>query len=157
MHWRQWIVESYMGRSHDVRPEFREGATRERLVRLEDQLGCPLPMPLRAVLEETDGVRESMCHHGTWFEIGNPVWSCDEIAEENMRIRTLTEGPSAPPGMPEPAPLYFANAGVDGILFAFLVCPSGPEDRAVYAYYPIEVEWRRISPTLEAHLRGWKV
>lgn len=158
MEWRKWIEKAYEDGAHKGRPEFQPGIADERAALLESQIGMRLPAELRELLQETDGVGQSMYLYDKWSRVHSDIWSSDKIAEENLRIHADRDMPPLPPpGAPEVAPLYFAYAGVDGILFAFLVRPSGPEDPAVYAYYPIEGEWRLISPTLEAHLRGWTV
>jgi len=157
MQWRNWIQECYSGRSSDVRPELCAGASQERLAAVEANLGLRLPVSLRELLLETDGVGTAMFLGGEWGRTDTDVWSCDRLEIENADIRADMEGPCPPPGAPEVAPLYFAPAGVDGILFAFLVRSSGPEDPAVYAHYPIEGEWRLISPTLASYFQGWTV
>jgi hypothetical protein len=156
MDWRNRIVEGYQNRAHEMRPDFREGATEEQISSLEGQLGCQLPRPLRELLGQSDGVRESMCYGGSWFEIYTPVWSCEEISA-HCRAK-LTGDEHCPPRLdPSKTPVYFAAASADGVVFAFMVGPSGTEDPAVYGYYPIDDRWRRISVSLEAHLHGWKI
>jgi len=157
MRWRDWISEGYSGRDQEMRPEFRDGATPERLAQVEAQLGCPLPAPLRELLADTDGVRESMCHNGTWFEIYTPAWSCDEIVAHHQSIQSSACRPPASVSDSLKKPVYFASAGTDGVLFAFMVIQGGPLDLAIYGYFPIEGEWRLVSPSLEAHMHGWQV
>jgi hypothetical protein len=157
MRWRDWITEGYADRAHEVRPDFRSGVPIERLAALEVELGMCLPGPLRDLLRESDGVGEWMSLGDRWSRDRGPIWSCDEIASNNLLVRADPEGRSTPSDDAAGVPLYFADAGADGILFAFFVRPSGPEDAAVYACYPIEGMWRRVSPSLEAHVRGWVV
>ncbi|MFT3765274.1 MAG: SMI1/KNR4 family protein [Minicystis sp.] len=158
MRWVDLIQKSYADGEHEGRPALSEGATVQRIAWLESQLSLRIPSPLRDLLQETDGVGQMAISYGKWERVHTEVWSSEKIAEENLRIRADRDMPPLPPpGAPEAVPLYFANAGADGILFAFLVRPLGPEDPAVYAYYPMDGEWRLISPTLEAHLRGWTV
>ncbi|MFT3768648.1 MAG: SMI1/KNR4 family protein [Minicystis sp.] len=156
MDWREWIVKSYREEGRTVTPGFRDGVTPERLLALEAELEVPIPTPLRELLQQTDGMTE--------MDEGKPflraIWSCDEIAKQNRSFRTgqlVPPDPPDPPGAPGTRPVFFGWPGVDGILFAFLVRPAGPEDPAVYAYYPIEGEWRLISPSLQEHMRGWTV
>lgn len=157
MQWRNWIDQGYADGTSKGRAEFQDGAKVERIAWLESQLGLRLPVPLRELLEESDGVGQMMYLYDKWSRVHTEVWSCDTIAQENKTIRADPEGPLPPPFAPESVPLYFASAAVDGILFAFLMHPSAAQDPAVYAFYPIESEWRRISPSLEAHLHGWTV
>lgn len=156
MHWRAWITDSYKSRPAELRPDFRDGAPPAELTAVEAALGVALPPPLRELLLESDGVDESMHHENEWFAISTHVWSCQEIAEENRRIRSDPEGPR-PPAEGGRIPLYISNAGVDGILFAMMIRADSVEDPAIYAYYPIEAEWVCVSATLAAHLQGWKV
>jgi len=104
---------------------------------------------------ESDGVHQLMPIRGEWSRIHTEVWSCDEIAHQNMAIRALSNGPPPPPGAPEAEPLYFASA--DGNLFALMARATGPQDPAVCGYDPIEGEWCVISPSLQEHMRGWSV
>jgi len=157
MRWRDLISQTYAAGEHAGRPDLPEGVKVERIAHLESQLGLRLPSALRELLQEADGVGQMDFSDGKWELSHTEVWSCDRISEENMNMRADPDGPPPPPGAPETAPLYFARAGVDGILFAFLVRAAGPEDPAVYAYYPIEGEWCLISPSLKVHLQGWTV
>jgi hypothetical protein len=141
-----------------MRPVFRDGASSERLARLGAELDLRIPGSLRELLGESDGVDLEMYCRDEWFSFQTEVWSCDDIAEQNRKIRAGSAGSTKPPEEGTPVPLYFANAGVDGILFAFFVRGSdNREDPAVYAYYPIERAWRVVSPSLAVHVLGWKV
>jgi hypothetical protein len=151
------IDHAYAEGAHSGRPDFAEGATSERILQLETKLGLRLPTALREFLGESDGLGQMAISYGNWERVHTELWSCDKIARENESIRADPEGPPPPPDAPGATPLYFADPAVDGILFAFLVRPSGDEDPGVYACYPIENEWRLISPTLEVHLRSWTV
>lgn len=155
--WRDRIITGYAARAHEKRPEFSQGASSQRLAALEHEVGLRIPTALRELLTESDGVNESLRIRDEWMVIHAPVWTCEEIAAENQAIRKAEPTRPEPSETPEARPFYFADAGVDGVVFAFAVCPSGPEDPAVYAYYPIESKWRRVSPSLEAHLHGWKI
>ena len=155
--WREHILRAHAARAHEKRPEFRKGASPERLRRLEDEVGLRIPTPLRELLRVSDGVEEELLINGEWMITHASVWTCDEIETQNLALHFGQQTPLAPAESPGATPFYFAGAGVDGILFAFLVDPSDAEDPAVYGYYPMEREWSRISPSLEEHLRGWKV
>jgi len=158
MRWRERIEEAYKSAERRVSVEFHDPAIPAQIAKVEAALGLRFPSSLHELLRESDGVVELLRRGDPSSFFYTPVWACAKIAEENLRIRVVSEGHRPPPpGAPESAPLYFADAGVDGILFAFLVRASGPEDPSVYAYYPIEGEWRLISPSLEAHLHGWQV
>ena len=153
--WRTHIIEGYASRAHESRPEFKEGVSSGRLDEIEKALDVRIPRPLRDLLQETDGVDESLCINGEWMVVHAPVWTCDEIVAENESI--LRNDPSRPrsPAAPDARPFYFADAGVDGIVFAFFVGVEQRDDPGVYGYDPMDREWTRISPSLEEHLRGW--
>lgn len=153
MLWRDWISKRYVDRAEEERPEFRDGATPERLAKLETELGLPLPASLRELLLESDGVDLWMYCQNNWFKYLTVVWSCDQILEKNRSLNNDPQGPGRPPDMAPP--LFFANPGVDGVLFAVLVNASSPADPAVYAYSPMEHEWEIQAPSLKDHLHGW--
>lgn len=157
MTWRALIADLYRASGRSVRVEFRPPLSLERISAIEHDLGLPLPRPLRELLSETDGFIENSEREGVWRPLYFPLWSSEDILTQNREIRE--EANILPPSNnPSIRPLYFADAGVDGILFALLVDQSGDEDPAVYAWYPIEQEWQRISPSLADHLRGeWTV
>jgi hypothetical protein len=150
--WKSCIEHCYQERRDGVRPQFREGATLDMLARAEAALGHELPSELRELLRATDGLDELAEHDGEWIPIYSPVWSCAVMVARNQSLKSSGAAPSR---VANQAPLYFADAGVDGILFALVIGDS--HDPGVHAYYPLEQEWRRISPSLQGHLEGWKV
>lgn len=155
MNWREWIIEGHKKHpdpdfASTTRYLFRDGATVERVNRLEAELGIPLPYALRELLLQSDGIDMEMYCQGEWFVFLDIVWTYDEIAKRNRALRVDNTPPPHPDE--ETIPLYFANPGVDGIQFAFFVHPSNIEDPAVHAYYPIEGVWRTVSPSLEANV-----
>jgi hypothetical protein len=153
MIWREWISERYADCAHEQRPEFGDGATPERIVALEAEIGQRLPAPLRELLLESNGVDLWMHCQDRWFEFLTVVWSCDQIAEKNRSLHADPRGPARPPD--GSTALFFAEPSVDGLLFAFFVRPSGPDDPAVYTYFPIEHKWEVQAPSLKDHLHGW--
>lgn len=157
MGWRELVAKVYAEGDRGVTVGFRPGATVEQMASLEGEVGLRIPTPLRELLTESDGVVE-LLHRGDTPSVFHwPVWSCDKMIEQNRRARAELKASQEPPGAPEAKPFFFASAGVEGILFAFLVRSSGPEDPAVYGYYPMGYEWHRISPSLEAHFKDWTV
>lgn len=148
------MLAAYGDRGPDVRPVFREGASNEALAGLERRIGVPLPEALAALLRESNGVDEETCVGGEWVTTGRPVWSVEEIAA--FRASSATDDPSRVPHGTH-AVIAFAHAGVDGIVFAFLVDAEGGDDGVVHGYFPIDGEWRPVSSTLERHVEGWVV
>ena len=154
MEWRAWITSAYESRGPDVRPGFHGGASPERIGKVEAELGVRLPDSLREMLAESDGVNELLKINGEWDEIGKVVWSCDELLDNIGEVRDFV---GTVTGDPPPVVLPFAHAGVDGIVFAFFVGPDGVVDSTIHGWFPIDGEWRHVSASLEAHLRGWTV
>lgn len=160
MNWHNWITDGYAAREHgtEMRPDFRGGASPQRIAEVEAELGLRLPDPLSELLQESDGVGESMDYAGTWIDLGEIIWSCDNITAKNKSIRADKEDYYAPPpGAPGTVALFIAGAGVDGVLFAFFLHDSGPADLGIYAYHPIEYKWTLVSPSLAVHVLGWVI
>lgn len=155
MDWRKWIKEGHevnaaREQGRPMRPLFRDSATAEQLARLEAELGLTLPSALRELLQQSDGVDLEMYDQGEWFPFLTLVWPCAEIAARTRATWARKDWPVSPgEGV---IPLYFTDPLVDGIFMALYVRRSGVEDPTVYAYYPIEGEWRAISPSLAANV-----
>jgi hypothetical protein len=145
MSWRDWITQGYAARPAELRPVFRNGASLDRIERLESELGLRLPRPLRELLLESDGVDEFMQLQGEWMNIYTHVWSCDEIAAKNRSIRADLKGPTTAPREAGTTLLFFADAAVDGILFALFVEGAGVAEPAIQAYYPIGHAWQQVA------------
>jgi hypothetical protein len=147
--WRELIRECHTGLEPigdlDPGPEFSPGATPDELADAERQLGTPLPGDLRGLLAETDGVLVVYGQH--------LIWSIAEIVRRNLEMRT------APLYQEECMPfghlLFFGDAGVDGILFAFGIIQGAVKRQDVYAWYPIGDgrEWK--SPSLRTYIEWW--
>src|SRR6516165_5222268 len=90
-------------------PDFSAGATADELSAVERALSVQLPASLRELLGESNGVQVAFGQH--------IIWSTDEIAHKN---RTMRGDPAyQKTWMPFDHLLFFGDAGVDGILFAF--------------------------------------
>lgn len=90
---------------------------------------------------------------GDWFDNYLLVWPTAEIVEQNLHVRA--EGARGTFHRDFRDLLFFAGAGVDGILFAF---PVGGDRRCgsnVLTWHPVENELAEAAPTLEDFLRGW--
>jgi hypothetical protein len=129
---------------------FRPGASSSEIKSLEIALDVRLSEELQGLLRETNGVS---AEDGSWY-----VWPTQQIIAENVAIRqqasdTANDGIGY---MPFDNMLFFANAGVDGILFA-LPIPAGQTQTGwrVFAWYPIEDSRPCIAASLEDYLRRW--
>ena len=142
--WRDLILNL------DPTAEFHEGASDDDVVALETTLRVLLTHSLRSLLRESDGV---VGENGPWY-----VWPATRIVDENNALR-LSVSQNEDDGygyMPFDNLLFFANAGVDGILFA-LPIPAGQTlaGKRVFAWYPIEDSRPCVAFSLEDYIRRW--
>src|SRR5579884_2715661 len=123
-------------------PEFSTGASEEDLQAVERQFGIQLPHSLRDLLAETNGV---LAIFGTHL-----IWSTDEIMRCNLEIRQNSEYQAS--YMPLEHLLFFADAGVDGIRFAFGIIQGRVKHESVYSWNPIDDsrEWK--APSLRTYI-----
>lgn len=128
----------------DPNPEFFPGAVPAELKGVEDRLGIGLPASLTGLLAESNGV---FVHFGQHL-----IWSTGEIVRRNLELRT---DPGFADYMPFDGLLFFGDAGVDGIAFAFPIGRNGVVGDHVVAWYPIEDsrEWKAQS--LRVYVEGW--
>jgi hypothetical protein len=127
--------------------EFRSPASVSDLEAVEESLKQRLPASLRSLLEETDGVYS----HDAYLYI---VWSAREIGRRNRGMRDDTR--LAESYMSFESLLFFADAGWDGILFAFPITASGTvQDRNIMAWYPIADSRPVVAFLLKDYLTRW--
>lgn len=147
--WRELILELTppLETFPDVEPgpEFFSGATPSELEVVERLLGVGLPPDLRDLLRETNGV--FVCY-GQHF-----IYSTDEIMRENHAFWTEGGGYGWLPDLFRGF-LFFGEAGIDGIRFAFPLA-AGQVGHAVYGWYPLLNEWIWKAPSLQAYIEGW--
>jgi SUKH superfamily protein len=147
--WRELIRDCHpalepLGGS-DPGPEFFPGATAEALVSVEQRLDVRLPDSLRRLLTETNG---ALVIFGTRL-----AWSTDEIVRRNLQMRT-------DPGyqeryMPFDHLLFFADAGVDGIQFAFGLIQGAIQRDDVYLWNPYDDGRPWVAPSLKTYIEWW--
>jgi SUKH superfamily protein len=146
--WRELIRElckDFEPVAHlDPGPEFFPGATPADLEAVERQLGVPLPSSLKELLAESNGVLVCFGQH--------LIWSTDEIVRRNLELRT---NPIYEDYMPLDHLLFFGDAGVDGIQFAYPISRNGVVRDRIFVWYPMEDgrEWKAHS--LRAYVEGW--
>lgn len=123
-------------------PEFFSGATPDQLAAVESQLEVWLPASLKELLAETNG---AFVVFGTYL-----IWSTDEIVRRNLEMRTA---PAYQDNyMPFEHLLFFGDAGVDGIQFAFGIIEGAIKRDDVYAWYPIEDGRLWKAPSLRVYI-----
>lgn len=126
---------------------FAPPAAPSDIVALEAQLGHALPASLKSLLSETNGVFWDYSQLDT-------VWSVDRIGRENQHYRQ--DPKLAEVYMTFDSLLFFADGGVDGILFAFPVTSKGSvRDREIFAWYPLEDSRPALAHSLEDYLTRW--
>lgn len=147
--WRELIYTLTDGKC-----EFHEPATQQEISEVEDNLGAKLPQNLRSLLLETNGVSETLLLKDVlepislligstaWIMQWNKYWRTEKFAFENY--------------MPLESLLFFAPAGVDGILFAFGITSTKQIiNENIYAWYPIEDSRPCVAFSLADYLERW--
>src|SRR4051794_19700213 len=114
MSWRQIVDEAYAKRREGARARFSPPVTADALVRAEDAVSAPLPGELRDFLLETNGFMELSNIDGRWIENMWIMWTAEELRDRNLELRHQRGQGGFPAGA-----LAFADAGTDGIVFAF--------------------------------------
>lgn len=118
----------------------------EALADAEERLGLILPVDLRSLLSETDGVGDT--------EGAEPVWPVDRIADENVMLRSVGSTPALPDGADEDL-LFFGDAG-GGDLFAYELDEEGDvTETDVFLWKAGSGEATWIASDLQSMLDDW--
>jgi hypothetical protein len=138
------------------KPEFYPAASAATVADAEAILDATLPASLRSLLLETNGVMEMIAivevDAGEWMNCEWLVRPIERIVELNRSYRAETE--EGKHKREFRGLVFFAGAGVDGILFAFPV-EDGVCAPRVVVWHPILDELDEAAPSLEDFLRGW--
>lgn len=127
--------------------EFHAPASAEMIENVEKELGIRLPGDLRELLFETNGV-----YSGSFYL--NIVWKTDEIIHRNTLIRE--DSNLGETYMAFESLLFFADAGVDDIMFAFPISAARiVQPRNIIAWYPIEDSRPVLAVGLKDYLTRW--
>ena len=157
MTWREFILEVYEKAKFEpgilARPDFRVPAASDEIDKLESQCHARLPTFLRGALLESNGVMQLLkIDDRDWFEDLWLLYPVEQMLNDNLIYRRDSElGHYAGPFQDL---IVFANAGVDGILFAHSVM-DGLAASEVVAWYPAELELRVLAPNLRDFLAGY--
>jgi len=147
--WREFIREHHPNlepiAGNAPGPEFSPGATPQDLQEVEQSLEVSLPDTLKDLLAETNGV---LVVFGTHL-----IWTTDEIVRRNLELRRTPSYQDA--YMPVEHLLFFADAGVDGIQFAFGIIQGQIRREDVYSWNPHtdSREWQ--APSLKTYIDWW--
>ncbi|MBA3870752.1 MAG: SMI1/KNR4 family protein [Anaerolineae bacterium] len=122
----------------------------EALERAEARLNITLPIDLRSLLQESNGLYETSVE--VWpLKV---IWSIEEIESENLAIRS--DPTRANIYMSFESLLFFAGAGVDGIMFAYPITATGHVvDQRIIVWYPIEDSRPVLAFSLKDYLKRW--
>jgi len=158
MNWRELITGVYVTRAARPgivgKPKFYAAASAGRIADAEERLNARLPASLRSVLLETDGVTDVMAvDGGEWFDAMWLLWPVEQLVDRNLSYRAATEHGTRACDFRQL--VVFADAGCDGILFAFPVTGDGVCVPRVVVWHPIRDELGDLAPSLEDFLRGW--
>lgn len=157
MSWRELVTGIYEGRSQQPgiagQSAFYPAASAATIADAEAELNAVLPVSLRSLLLETNGVMDMMAiDGGDWFESMWLLWKIEEIVEQNRYYRAASVQGIEDRDFRDL--VFFAGAGADGILFAFPVEDGNCAPRIV-VWHPIMDALDGIAASLEDFLRGW--
>jgi hypothetical protein len=135
-------------RQLDPLVELGPPAEEDEVARAEFRLGVRLPAELRDFLLDADGATVAVrLDSGEVIHRASPlVWSLNEVVAENLGPKT--------DGRPEGV-LYFANAGVDGLLFGHTIDASRNVRPEVVVWYPMEDRLVTATASFREYLEGW--
>lgn len=128
----------------EPKASFRAAATETQLTGLENTLGVTLPVDLKSLLLEPNGVRGA-------FGL-RLIWTVEEIHQYNSKMRTDPTFVHA--FMPFHCLLFFADAG-NGDLFAFSIVQGKVGRSAVYIWNHEDDSRTWAAPSLKVYLEWW--
>jgi hypothetical protein len=128
----------------DSTAQYVVGASEIQIVALQNALGVTLPEDLRALLRESNGIRDQ---YGFCI-----VWSVEEILLYNREMRTLPQYSSY--CKPFTDLLFFADAG-NGDRFAFPIYQGEVPQNAIFAWDHEDDARTEIAFSLGSYLEGW--
>ncbi len=158
MSWCEFITDVYRTRPVDsgcvTKPAYFPAAYAHEISAAENRLRAKLPVSLRSLLQETNGVMEMLSvDGGEWHESMWLLWSITEIIEQNQFFRAETANGTNDRDFSRL--LFLAGAGCDGILFAFPITGENDCASSVVVWHPIEDELTDIANSLEDFVAGW--
>jgi hypothetical protein len=157
MSWRELLTAAYAHRPHPPgmsgRPEFFSAASPADIAAVETALNATLPTSLSSLLQDTDGVMDMLAiDGGDWFESMWLIWPAAELLARNRALRAEQAERSSQQDFS--VLVCFADAGTDGILFAFPIT-AGVCQPEVLVWHPLRDTLTPLAPSLEDFLHGW--
>lgn len=136
--WKELITKI----SKDYR--FNDRATEQEISELEETFDLELPMELRSLLEETDGIN---------YESGGYlIWPTTNILAENSDLRT--DEIFAEYNMPFDSLIFFADAG-NGDFFGYKINADGEIPGDVFVWKHEDDSRICIASSLKEFIIGW--
>jgi cell wall assembly regulator SMI1 len=156
--WRDLIERTCADRPQPAgtssKPRFSPPASTGDIAAAEDQVGRKLPPSLTSLLLETDGVMDMMSvGGGDYFENMWLMWPTERIVAESLEDRS--EYVVNPSDADTSELVFFADAGADGILFAFPPASANTCDTKVVAWHPLRGTVSDLADSLEDFIDGW--
>lgn len=136
--WREMILQ------WEPSATYFPGATEVQIDSLEKTIGVVIPVDLRQLLMESNGV---LGEYGLRL-----IWSVEEIIERNveMRINLIYHEYH----MPFDNLLFFADAG-NGDQFGFRIIQGKIKQPDVFAWNHEDNSRMWVAPSLQSYLEGW--
>lgn len=132
--------------SDEAKVVLAEPVAADALAEAEERLGLILPVDLRSLLSETDGLGSA--------DGAEPVWPVERIADENEQLRDVGSTPALPEGADEDL-LFFGDAG-GGNLFAYELDDDGDiTEPDIFLWLAEAGEARWIASDLQSLLDDW--
>lgn len=152
--WRDLIRAAFRNRPRDpaISPVFNPAAPEEAVLDAEERLAVSLPAELRTLLEETNGVKESMDLPEGSTVIGYLIWPVERITEDNLRFRSDPHNRDTL--MPFDHLLFFADAG-NGDQFAYAVVNGSARRPYIYAWNHEDDSRKWVAPSLRQFIEWW--
>jgi cell wall assembly regulator SMI1 len=156
--WRDLIERAYADIPNPAgttsKPRFSPPVSTEDIAAAEDQLGTKLPASLTSLLMETDGVMDMMSvRGGDYFANMWLIWPTERIVAESLEDRSeyvLVASDADTSDL-----VFFADAGADGILFAFPPASANTGDTKVVAWHPLRGTVSDLADSLEDFIARW--
>ena len=147
MDWQAFFRDNYPPAADPMRrPRFSSPAAAADLSDLESALGGELPIEVRQLLTQTDGILDELLIEGDWLVNDWLIWPCSEL---RLQVDQHRED-----GVPDEY-LAFSPAGADGILF---LCSTGSDQGTqspVSVWHPIEQTIETIANSLADFYVRW--
>jgi hypothetical protein len=154
MGWPEIIQKAYAVAGGECYPRFRPPAQIATIESAEHDLGAEFPAELMEILLSADGVEEVLTHTAGDVVIGWLIWPVSQIVEENRRLRTETPENGNEGAIHDV--LFFANAGVDGILFGYdPATATEGRSKAIVVWKPLSTTLTAVGYDLEVFLKRW--